>query len=328
MQSAAQRLEAVQQMMLQQQGKTLVEFKAGKLKQAGSTVTADPRRGTLLLVESAADGMTRIQWKTRPGNKLEEDLMIIPNDVSVEKVPECKSGRVILVRMRSSNRKLFFWMQEPEEKKDDEHLNKMREAFNGSRSGPGGGLGGMGMQGMQGVPGMQGLGGVGGGGGQNDMQAAIQQFLMQQQQAASGGSGTSATPGSAHQMAVQQMRQMQSTSLVGVVGQANQILESLDEKARANLFQFLPEGQQDAKGLEAAIHSPQLQQGAARLTRVLNSAQYGNLVTSFGLQNTGDMGSKAFIDAINMKYAPKGEKKEEAKPMEEEKEEDKKMETD
>jgi len=304
----------MQQLLLQQQGKTIVEFKAGKLKISGTTVTSDPRRGTLMLMESAADGMTRLQWKTRPGGSLEDDLVIIPNDATVEKIPECKTGRVLLVRMRSASRRLFFWMQEPDASKDDEIIDKMKTAFAASR----------GQNNMMG--GLAALRGAGEGGG--DMEQAIQQFLMQQQGGAPGGNAGSAA--SANQMAVQQMRQMQTYSLTNIMSQSKLILDALDEKASANLFQFLPEGQQDAKGLEACINSPQLQQGASRLTRVLNSAQYGNLVTSFGLMNTGTMGSKAFIDAIQAKFGEKEEEKSEEKEESKEEskqEEDKKMET-
>lgn len=307
--SAQQRqLEALQQLMLQQQGKTLVEFKAGKLKLAGTTVTADPRRGTVSVKESAADGMTRLQWKTRPGGKREEDLLIVPNDVTVEKIPECKTGRVLLVRMRSSARKLFFWIQEPEEKKDTEIIEKLTKAFSGASSGAGGMSGG--------IPG---LGGASAGAGGGDMQQAIQQFLMQQNMSTDQPSTTSTGGGAAEQMAAQQFRQMQATSLTNILDQKKMILEALNEKSRESLYEYLPKGQQDSKGFEACLHSPQLQQGAARLTRVLNSAQYGNLVTSFGLRNNGELGCGAFISAIEEKFAPK----EEGKLTEERKEENK-----
>eukprot|EP00466_Bigelowiella_natans_P018874 jgi/Bigna1/90159/estExt_fgenesh1_pg.C_640002 len=312
----AQRLEAMQQLLLQQQGKTIVEFKAGKLNKSGATVTADPRRGTLSIMESAADGMTRIQWKTRPGGQMETDIVVVPNDATVEKVPECKSGRVFLIRMRSSNRMLFFWMQEPKEEKDDELIEKMKTAFATSRSGAGGG-GFMG--GASTGSGARGATGGGAGG----MEQAIQQFLMS---SGMGGSGTAGVPTqqrAANEMAVEQMRQMQATSITNIVSQGQLILDSLEEEDRKKLFEFLPKGQQDAKGFEAAINSPQLQQGASRLTRVLNSAQYGNLVTSFGLRNTGEMGSKAFIDAIKAKFGKKAEEK----SSDSKKDEESKMET-
>ena len=41
-----------------------------------------------------------------------------------------------------------------------------------------------------------------------------------------------------------------------------------------------------------------------QLNRVLNSAQYGNIAISFGLNNTGEIGSAAFINAINTKFKP------------------------
>jgi len=296
----ARQLEAIQQMMLQQQGKIVCEFKAGKLDFDGASkmVTADPRRGTFLVRESA-DGITRIQWKTRPGNNVETTLVVIPNDISVEKVPECKDGRVFLLRMRSVNRLHFFWMQEPSDSKDDELLDKMKTAFASSNAPGGGGM----------VPG---LGGAAGGDASSAMQQLVQQFISQQQ----GGAGAAPASSSANQLAMQQMQQMRAFSLRGIVSQSQLIMSSLDDDAKKRLCEFLPAGQKDEKGLAACLDSAQLKQGAGRLTRVLNSAQYGNLVTSFGLRNKGDMGAKAFIDAINEKYGKKTEEKKSEKKEE------------
>ena len=67
------------------QGEVLVEFKAGKLNQVGTTVTAENRRGTLKMMRTG-DGLTRLQWITRPGDKKEDDVVVIPSDCTVEKV--------------------------------------------------------------------------------------------------------------------------------------------------------------------------------------------------------------------------------------------------
>ncbi|GAB5359935.1 hypothetical protein AAMO2058_000584800 [Amorphochlora amoebiformis] len=315
------RLEALQQMMLQEQGKVIVEFKAGICKQSGTTVTADSRRGTITIKESAGDGRTRIQWRTRPGNKLETNLVIQPGDCTVEKIPECKDGRVLLVRMASTSRKLFFWMQEPKPEGDEDIVKKLKTAFLSARGGGGGGMG------------IGGAGNVAAGSQGADQMQLLQQLLMRQAGAGAGaGAGAEAGAGArlasgsspgvpnnlvANQMAIQQMQQMRAHSLTYVVNQGSLIMESLDEKSKQALYAFLPEGQQNEDGLKASLTSPQLQQGAKRLTSVLNSAQYGAIATSFGLQNTGEMGCKAFIDAIKRKF-PGDRKEAEEKKQEEE----------
>lgn len=38
---------------------------------------------------------------------------------------QCKTGRVFLLKFRDSSRKYFYWMQEPNEEKDDELVKKV-----------------------------------------------------------------------------------------------------------------------------------------------------------------------------------------------------------
>jgi 26S proteasome regulatory subunit N13 len=90
----------------------LLEFRAGKMTLSGTTVTADPRRGKVVLTDD--NGLLRFQWKPRPSGAVEENLLIFPDDCKVELVPECTTGRVILMRFSSDqSKKLFYWLQEP-----------------------------------------------------------------------------------------------------------------------------------------------------------------------------------------------------------------------
>ena len=59
-----------------------------------------------------------------------KDLIVFPEEASVSKVPQCKTGRVIVLIFKSSDRKLFFWMQEPDDSKDDEFLEKLNNYLN------------------------------------------------------------------------------------------------------------------------------------------------------------------------------------------------------
>ncbi|XP_070507734.1 proteasomal ubiquitin receptor ADRM1 homolog [Chironomus tepperi] len=114
-----------------------LEFKAGRMTLIDSVqdgtkkkmVHADKRKG-LVYIYSADDGLTHFCWKDRTTGNVEDDLIIFPDDCEFKKVDQCKDGRVFLLKFKSSNRKLFFWLQEPSSDKDDEHCRKVNELLN------------------------------------------------------------------------------------------------------------------------------------------------------------------------------------------------------
>jgi 26S proteasome regulatory subunit N13 len=57
-------------------------------------------------------------------------------------VDGCKDGRVYLLKFKSSNRKLFFWLQEPNNEKDEEYVRKVNDLLNNPTSASSGGSGG------------------------------------------------------------------------------------------------------------------------------------------------------------------------------------------
>merc|ERR1719456_1967966 len=67
------------------------------------------------------------QWMDREKNETAVDLIVV-NDAYLEKIEKCKTGRVYLLRFTSSEKKLFFWMQEPKTDKDDEFFKSFNEA--------------------------------------------------------------------------------------------------------------------------------------------------------------------------------------------------------
>merc|ERR1712154_318742 len=48
-----------------------------------------------------------------------------------ERVAECTDGRVFLLRLTGSNRKHFFWMQEPDTEKDAQYTTNINKLCNG-----------------------------------------------------------------------------------------------------------------------------------------------------------------------------------------------------
>lgn len=128
------------------QSKNLVEFRAGKMTMKGRTVSPDKRKGTVYIYQSD-DSLMHFCWRERSKSTAEDDLIIFPDDVEYKHVTQCTTGRVYLLKFKSNNRKMFFWMQEPKADKDEENCRKLNEYLNNppapgsARSASGGGVG-------------------------------------------------------------------------------------------------------------------------------------------------------------------------------------------
>eukprot|EP00126_Sphaerothecum_destruens_P001052 Sdes_comp12760_c0_seq1m3010 len=88
----------------------LVEFKAGKMKLEGKLVTPDQRKG-LVYIHQSQDQLLHFCWKDRTTGEVEDDLIIFPEEAEFKIVEQCTTGRVLLLNFRSSDRKMFFWLQ-------------------------------------------------------------------------------------------------------------------------------------------------------------------------------------------------------------------------
>lgn len=130
--------------------KNLVEFRAGKMKLNGKTVTADKRKGLVYIYQSA-DSLMHFCWKDRTSGSIEDDLIIFPDDVEYKHVKQCTTGRVFILKFKSSTRKFFFWMQEPKTDKDDDYCTKVNHYLNNPPAPGSSGEGGL-------PPGLAGLG--------------------------------------------------------------------------------------------------------------------------------------------------------------------------
>ncbi|XP_060529044.1 proteasomal ubiquitin receptor ADRM1 homolog isoform X2 [Cylas formicarius] len=113
--------------------KHLVEMRAGKMNLKGRMVYPDNRKG-LLYVYQSEDSLMHFCWQDRTTGVVEDDLIIFPDDCEYIKVPQCATGRVYLLKFKSSNRKFFFWLQEPRNDKDDENCKRVNELLNNPSS--------------------------------------------------------------------------------------------------------------------------------------------------------------------------------------------------
>jgi len=112
--------------------KPLVEFRAGKMNFDETTkkVTSDKRKGLVQLTQSGADGLIHFSWKDRTSGVVENDLIVFPDEAVFKHVKQCATGRVYLLEYKTSSRKLFFWMQEPSDAKDEENATKINQYMN------------------------------------------------------------------------------------------------------------------------------------------------------------------------------------------------------
>ncbi|XP_063921559.1 proteasomal ubiquitin receptor ADRM1-like [Zophobas morio] len=113
--------------------KHLVEVRAGKMNLKGRMVYPDKRKG-LLYVYQSDDSLMHFCWQDRTTGIVEDDLIIFPDDCEYIKVPQCTTGRVYLLKFKSSSRKFFFWLQEPRTDKDDDNCKRINELLNNPSS--------------------------------------------------------------------------------------------------------------------------------------------------------------------------------------------------
>ncbi|ORZ26208.1 proteasome complex subunit Rpn13 ubiquitin receptor-domain-containing protein [Absidia repens] len=107
----------------------LVECNAGKCIRENNTIKPDLRKGVIYMDQSD-DQLMHFYWKERKSAEPEEDLIIFPDEAEMIRVKECTTGRVYLLKFKSSDQKLFFWMQNKDDEKDEECITKINRLIN------------------------------------------------------------------------------------------------------------------------------------------------------------------------------------------------------
>lgn len=97
-----------------------------------------------MYIYQSDDSLMHFCWKDRGTGTVEDDLIIFPDDIEYKRVKQCTTGRVFILKFKSSTRKFFFWMQEPKADKDEEYTTKVNNLLNNPPTpGSGGGGGGL-----------------------------------------------------------------------------------------------------------------------------------------------------------------------------------------
>ncbi|KAF9178711.1 adhesion regulating molecule 1 [Haplosporangium sp. Z 767] len=109
---------------------SLLQFKAGRCEREGNTdtVNPDPTKGLVYMEEE--DGLMHFYWKNRTTDTVVEDLILFPGDAELITVPECTTGRVVMLKFKSSSQKLFFWLQEANTDRDQIILQQANALIN------------------------------------------------------------------------------------------------------------------------------------------------------------------------------------------------------
>jgi len=237
-------------------GHVHADFRAGRMDWDGRMVTPDKRKGKIVLYTSEEDQLTHFQWWDRDKNEAATDLIVI-NDAYLEKIEKVTSGRCYILRFTSSDKKMFFWMQEPKDDKDAENVKKFNEAIGAT------------------VPEKKAAsttpaapaaaGSTPAASPQIDpaLRDMLTQFLAQQ-----GGQATERTP---------------PVPLTAVL--TTDVLQTLnsDEAAVAEMKDLLPDSHKSPEGVREVLASPQLQQSMTALTQAIHSDQLPVLLASLGL---------------------------------------------
>jgi len=311
--------------------KPLVEFRAGRMVQRGKTVSPRTNKGTIQIVQSQDDGLIHFLWKDRTTGQVESDLTIFPGDATWKRVKQCTTGRVYILEFKE-DRRLFFWLQEPSEDKDDENAVKINQYINNPPAAESAGTG-FGELDQSQLMSMM---------GQSRRNAPSQAANQGAERTTSApttatSASTPARPpagqiSSEHlqnilsglivdQPAAPPASQSEDASLPAVLN-AEAILPLLnDPLVQAQLLPLLPEGNRTREELQELLRSPQFQQAVSQFNSALQSGQLSQLMPLLGLPATAggtQGGVGALLRAIQEQARNAGQaqekKDEESKP--------------
>ncbi|KAG0089008.1 adhesion regulating molecule 1 [Podila epicladia] len=113
----------------------LLQFKAGRCFRDGTTDTVKPDATKGLVYMDEEDGLMHFYWKNRDTNTVDDDLILFPGDAELVTVPQCTTGRVLVLQFKSSSQKLFFWLQEANADRDQIILQQANALINQNEEG-------------------------------------------------------------------------------------------------------------------------------------------------------------------------------------------------
>nr|CDS29611.2 canalicular multispecific organic anion [Hymenolepis microstoma] len=113
------------------QARPLLQFKAGKMTMnADNQVQADARRGYAYLYQATGDYSVHFCWFDRRTGLIEDNFVLVPREAEFKPVPQCKTGRVYVLKLSAPHRRFFLWMQEPNASNDAQICETVNKYIN------------------------------------------------------------------------------------------------------------------------------------------------------------------------------------------------------
>ncbi|KAG0219129.1 hypothetical protein BGX31_011412 [Mortierella sp. GBA43] len=279
----------------------LLEFKAGRCFRTSGTniVKPDPAKGLVYLDEE--DGLMHFYWKNRTTGDTEDDWVLFPGDAELILVPQCTTGRVVMLRFKSSSEKLFYWIQEAKTDRDEFILQRVNTLIQAQEDNMDQYL---------------------------DEDSAMESVEEPGRSSTASANLLSSMPATGSSLTSQQMDQLRQ--LLGGIqvppsaaarpqrsnlrldhvltpGAAGSLLNN--PKICEALFPHLPESsERTPEEIQAIVRTPQFSQALVSLSTALESGQLGPLMRQFGLgPNAGD-GVEGFLSSIQDQVKKESEK--------------------
>lgn len=113
------------------QARPLLQFKAGKMTMnADNQVQADARKGYAYLYQATGDYSVHFCWFDRRTGLIEDNFVLVPREAEFKPVPQCKTGRVYVLKLSAPHRRFFLWMQEPNASNDAQICETVNKYIN------------------------------------------------------------------------------------------------------------------------------------------------------------------------------------------------------
>ncbi|KAG0259436.1 hypothetical protein BG011_002648 [Mortierella polycephala] len=295
----------------------LMEFNAGQCFriEGTNTVKPDPTKGLVYLSEE--DGLMHFYWKNRTTGIVEEDLILFPGDAELIPVPQCTTGRVVMLQFKSSSQKLFFWLQDASTDRDQAIFQQVNTLIHSQ-------------------------------GEEEDGEEDLNEDAAMEDVEETANTGTPATiaPSAAFAPAAP-VSQSNANTTPAAAGGSSLTTQQMDQLRlllggiqvpqqagqRSNLrldhvltpgavapllsnpqfcaalFPHLPESsERTPEEIQAIVRTPQFSQALVSLSTALESGQLGPLLRQFGLGTNAGDGVEGFLSAIEEQAKSEGKK--------------------
>lgn len=277
----------------------LVQFKAGKMTRAGTTVASDRRKGYVYLFRGD-DSLLHFAWRERDKTAPEDDFIVFPDDTEFVRVPQCTTGRVYVFKLKGSGQKEFYWMQEPKEDNDEDLCKKVNATLNNTAA-----------------PSLEGDDEEDSGGGISDQQ--VLQFLtrrgMELDESGDGEeqppSGEAPAPLDREAEIARIMAEIARTSerrraasrrregldLRSIVTPEAMRMLLANEDVQRQLMPHLPESLRNPDELRGVLSTPQFQHALSAFNAALSQGELGAIMRQFGVSEA-DAGTAQGVEAF------------------------------